>query len=197
MYRPRSRRQSGCPSIGYSGSGRSASDTRRGRPLPRGSDSWTETIWSGCDVYGFPRVVVAFVATLRGCSSVGRARPWHGRGHGFDSRQLHSGPPAVRAQPGPVISSSAGCPRAVDEPKPGQEWRPPRGRTRVSSGRRDTLLRQCLVAGSGSPQQPPGLRSSPSMGRPHVFLVRGRRPSLSKHTRGQSPVDELGEKRGK
>src|SRR5438270_10169949 len=25
----------------------------------------------------------------RGCSSVGRALPWHGRGQGFDSPQLH------------------------------------------------------------------------------------------------------------
>lgn len=28
-------------------------------------------------------------ASPRGCSSVGRAVPWHGIGHGFDSRQLH------------------------------------------------------------------------------------------------------------
>ena len=27
---------------------------------------------------------------VRGCSSVGRALPWHGRGQGFDSPQLHS-----------------------------------------------------------------------------------------------------------
>ena len=31
----------------------------------------------------------AIVSALRGCSSVGRALPWHGRGQGFDSPQLH------------------------------------------------------------------------------------------------------------
>ena len=45
---------------------------------------------------------------VRGCSSVGRALPWHGRGQGFDSPQLHHLVQGPRPQPaGRVVISTA------------------------------------------------------------------------------------------
>ena len=37
------------------------------------------------------------IAPLRGCSSGGRALPWHGRGQGFESPQLHGSSSQARA----------------------------------------------------------------------------------------------------
>ena len=46
-----------------------------------------------------------FHGPIRGCSSVGRALPWHGRGQGFDSPQLHSA--ARRARSSVELRSAA------------------------------------------------------------------------------------------
>src|SRR5207302_2319662 len=70
----------------------------------------------------------------RGCSSVGRALPWHGRGQGFDSPQLHH--------------KTAGH----------WPWRKSRGELPPSFGGRTGGLQGC----PGDGGTPPGLSRTPS-----------------------------------
>ena len=45
--------------------------------------------------------LVSSSSRFRGCSSVGRASPWHGEGQGFDSPQLHKEIPGHRRKVSP------------------------------------------------------------------------------------------------
>src|SRR5262249_15622932 len=64
-------------------------EREEGRPLSR--HSWVGRAHTGI-IVGRPRPPTPPLVKFRlhwGCSSVGRALPWHGRGQGFDSPQLH------------------------------------------------------------------------------------------------------------
>ena len=57
-------------------------------------------------------VAATLASPLRGCSSGGRALPWHGRGQGFESPQLHTSSPLLSESASATRPARARTPEA-------------------------------------------------------------------------------------